>query len=169
MVGIHAFSHYLEPVFPKHEAHHLDAGIFGMLLTAALAAAGLGMFVALRTRFEITGPLHKVLSNKWYVDEVYNYLFVDGLAKRGGSALAAFDRNVVDGAVNGAAWLTVLNSRITIFWDTWVVDGLVRLTGFAFRLASYPSRLLQTGHVQTYAMYLVLGLLAMFGVYVTRS
>jgi NADH-quinone oxidoreductase subunit L len=167
--GIHAFSHYLEPVFPAQEAHHLDSGLFAALLAAALTAAAVGIFVALKTRFEITGTLHKLLYNKWYVDEVYNFLFVDGVAKKGGLLLGAFDRNVVDGAVNGAAWLTRLNSRLTIFWDTWVVDGLVRLSSFLIWLAGYPARLLQTGHVQTYALFVVLGLLAMFGVYVTQS
>jgi NADH-quinone oxidoreductase subunit L len=169
IVGIHSFSHFLEPVFPAHEAHHLDGTTFAMLLAAALTAAGIGIFVALRTRFQITGGLQKLLYNKWYVDEIYDFLFVNGLCKGGGNLMAAFDRNVVDGGVNGAGWLTRLSSRIFIFWDTWVVDGAVRLTSFVVRLLSYPTRLAQTGYVQTYALFVVLGVLVMFGLYVTRS
>ena len=51
-------------------------------------------------------PLHGLLYNKWYVDEIYDFLFVNGLGKGGGRLLGAFDRNVVDGGVNGAGWLT---------------------------------------------------------------
>jgi NADH-quinone oxidoreductase subunit L len=140
-----------------------------MLLTAALVAAAIGIFVALRTRFEIKGKLHKVLYNKWYVDEIYDFLFINGACKGGGTLLSAFDSTVVDGGVNGASWLTKLTSRISIFWDTWVVDGAVRATAFLFKLFSYPARLAQTGYVQTYALFFVLGVLALFGLYVTRS
>jgi NADH-quinone oxidoreductase subunit L len=169
IVGIHAFSHYLEPVFPAHEPHHLDTATFGTLLAAALAAAAIGIFVALKTRFEIGGGLQTLLYNKWYVDEIYDFLFVNGLSKGGGRALSVFDQKVVDGGVNGAAWLTRLNSRLAIFWDTWIVDGFVRLASFLVWLAGYPARMLQTGYVQTYALFVVLGLLVMFGMYVTRS
>ena len=40
------------------------------------------------------------------MDEIYDFLFVNGFAKGGGTLLGAFDRNVVDGGVNGAGWLT---------------------------------------------------------------
>ena len=167
-MGIHAFSHWLGPVFPAHEAHHLE-GVTGPLLIAVAIAAGLlGIFIA-HTGFGITGALGKVLLNKWYVDEIYDFLFVNGLCKRGGLLLGSFDRNVVDGGVNGAAWLTKFNSRLLMWWDTWIVDGAVRLTAFVVRLLSYPARLAQTGYVQTYALFVVLGVLVMFGLYVTRS
>jgi NADH-quinone oxidoreductase subunit L len=166
IVGIHTFSHFLESVFPAHEAHHLEGMTGPALIGVAVAAALLGIVLSKK---QITGPIQKVLYNKWYVDEVYNFLFVDGLCKRGGLVLGSFDRNVVDGGVNGAAWLTRLNSRLMIFWDTWVIDGLVRLSSVLVQLASYPARLAQTGYVQTYALFFVLGVLAMFGIYVTRS
>lgn len=169
LVGIHAFSHWLEPVFPKHEAHHPDSGTLAMLLVLALSAAAIGILVALKTSFEVRGGLHKVLLNKWYVDEIYDFLFVNGLAKGGGTVLGKFDREVVDGGVNGAAWLTRVNSRICIWWDTWIVDGAVRFSGFFVRLLSYPARLAQTGYVQTYALFFVVGVLVMFGLYVTQS
>jgi NADH-quinone oxidoreductase subunit L len=167
--GIHAFSHYLEPVFPAAEAHHLESSTFGVLLAAALLAAAIGIFVAMKTSFQVKGPLHKVLHNKWYLDDIYNAVFVNGIAKKGGLLLGVFDRNVVDGGVNGTAWLTRLNSRLTIFWDTWIIDGTVRFASILVWLAGYPARMLQTGYVQTYALFVVLGLLAMFGMYVTQS
>ena len=34
-------------------------------------------------------PLHTLLYNKWYVDEIYDFLFVNGLCKGGGTAAGA--------------------------------------------------------------------------------
>jgi NADH-quinone oxidoreductase subunit L len=168
VVGIHAFSNYLKPMFPPHEPHAIPSSTFAGLLIAALLAAGLGIYAALRTQFEVRGSLQTVLSNKWYVDEIYDFLFVNGLSKGGGRLMAKFDEKIVDGGVNGTAWLTRFNSLLLIFWDTWVVDGAVRGTSFVVRLLSYPTRLAQTGYVQTYALFFVLGVLVMFGLYVTR-
>jgi NADH-quinone oxidoreductase subunit L len=113
-------------------------------------------------------PLHALLYNKWYVDEIYEFLFVDGLCKGGGLALGSFDRNVVDGGVNGAGWLTRLSAKVSMWWDTWIVDGAVRFTAFFVKMLSYPVCILQSGRVQTYAFFVVAGVLVMFGYYVVR-
>ena len=68
------------------------------------------------------------------------------------AALGAFDRNVVDGGVNGAGWLTRFSSTVSIWWDTWIVDGAVRFGSFFVKLLSYPVCILQTGRVQAYAL-----------------
>ena len=61
------------------------------------------------------------------MDEFYDFLFVNGLCKGGGLLLGSFDRNVVDGGVNGAGWLTRFTLRVSMWWDTWIIDGVVRL------------------------------------------
>ena len=114
------------------------------------------------------GPLHKLLYNKWYVDELYDFLFVNGLGKGGGRVLGAFDRGVVDGGVNGAGWLTRVCARISMWWDTWIIDGAVRFGSFSVKMLSYPVCILETGRVQFYALVVVVGVLAFFGYYVTR-
>jgi NADH-quinone oxidoreductase subunit L len=113
-------------------------------------------------------PLYTVLYNKWYVDEVYDFLFVNGLSKGGGLAMGAFDRDVVDGSVNGVGWLTRFNSLVSIWWDTWIVDGAVRFSSFFVKMMSYPVCILETGRLQTYAFFIVVGVLAFLGFYVTR-
>jgi len=80
----------------------------------------------------------------------------------------AFDRNVVDGGVNGAGWLTRFSATVSMWWDTWVVDGTVRFTAFFVKMLSYPVCILQTGRVQAYAFFVVAGVLVMFGYYVVR-
>jgi len=113
-------------------------------------------------------PLHTLLYNKWYVDEIYDFLFVNGLGKGGGRVCSAFDREVVDGGVNGAGWLTRASARISMWWDTWIVDGAVRFTSFFVKMLSYPVCILQTGRVQAYAFFVVVGVLAFLGYYVAR-
>ena len=90
---------------------------------------------------------------------------MDGFAKGGGKALGWFDRNVVDGAVNAVGWVTRSSATISMWWDTWVIDGAVRLSSFMVKVASYPVRILQTGQVQSYALFIVLGTIVLFGYY----
>ena len=113
-------------------------------------------------------PLHGILLNKWYLDEAYDFLFVEGLCKKGGRLLGSFDRNVVDGGVNGAGWLTRFSSLVSMWWDKWIVDGTVRLTSFTVKLLAYPVCMLQTGGVQVYAFFVVVGALAFLGYFVAR-
>jgi NADH-quinone oxidoreductase subunit L len=177
------FEHWLAPaVSPAahvHVAEHAhEAATEWLLMAISVAVALAGIAVARHlyvTRPEraaalrqAAGPLYTVLANKWYVDEIYDLLFVNGLGKGGGSALARFDSRIVDGGVNGAGWITRLTSALSIWWDTWIVDGAVRLTAFLVKAASFPVRLLHTGSVQAYALVIVLGATVVFAWYLMR-
>jgi NADH-quinone oxidoreductase subunit L len=113
-------------------------------------------------------PLYTLLYNKWYVDELYDFLFVNGLGKGGGSVLGAFDRGIVDGGVNGAGWLTRFTAKVSMWWDTWIIDGAVRAGSFCVKMLSYPVCILQTGRVQAYAFFVVIGALAFLGYFIAR-
>jgi NADH-quinone oxidoreductase subunit L len=173
------FETWLAPVFPEPPREGSPEGSTELLLMVLSVAIAVGGILLARylyhKRPEIPaliqarcGPIHRCLSNKWYLDEIYEILFVNGLAKGGGRLLGAFDRNVVDGGVNGAGWLTRFSGSLSGWWDTWVIDGAVRLGSFTVKMASYPVCLLQTGRVQAYAFFVVLGVLAFFGYYVAR-
>jgi NADH-quinone oxidoreductase subunit L len=181
--GFRTFEAWLAPAFAStaaeaaHEAAH-DTSTEWMLMALSVAAAIIGIAVARYfyvTRPGIPGtleakfkPLHTVLYNKWYVDEIYDFLFVNGLCKGGGLALGSFDRNVVDGGVNGAGWLTRFTSRVSMWWDTWIVDGAVRFSAFFVKMLSYPVCILQTGRVQAYAFFILVGAMAFLGFYIAR-
>jgi NADH-quinone oxidoreductase subunit L len=177
-----SFEHWLEPVFPpaveaaKEGAHgaSLEWSLMGLSVAVALIGIAIARYFY-HYKPEIPDhvaksfkPLHTLLYNKWYVDEIYDFLFVDGMCKGGGLALGSFDRNVVDGGVNGAGWLTRFSAKVSMWWDTWIVDGAVRFTAFFVKMLSYPVCILETGRVQTYAFFVVVGALAMFGYYVAR-
>ena len=151
----HGFERWLEPAFAsaaaeaaKGGAH--DASLEWILMGISVAVAIIGIVVAryfYHHKPEIPDslekslkPIHSLLYHKCYVDEVYDVLFVNGLGKGGGEVLGAFDRNVVDGAVNGAGWLTRFSSRVSMWWDTWIVDGAVR-AGIVHRETALLSRL----------------------------
>jgi NADH-quinone oxidoreductase subunit L len=108
---------------------------------------------------------HKLLSHKYYIDEIYDALFVNR-TKDLGLALGSFDRGVIDGAgVNGVGLFTRVISRISMWWDKWIVDGLVNLSARFVGVLSYPTRILQTGKVSGYALMIVAGLIALLGYY----
>jgi NADH-quinone oxidoreductase subunit L len=174
---------WLEPAFASaaveaaKEGEH-SASIEWTLMFTSVGIALAGILIAryfycvkmgIPGRIEAMFPrCYKVLSNKWYLDEIYEYLFVDGLCKKGGLMLGSFDRNVVDGGVNGAGWLTRLAATVSAWWDTWVIDGAVRFGSFFVKMLSYPVCIVQTGRVQAYAFFVVIGVLMFFGYYVVR-
>ncbi len=82
--------------------------------------------------------------------------------------MAAFDRRFVDGGVNAAGLLTRVTSVISIWWDSWIVDGLVRLSAATVRALSYPLRMVQSGYVQAYALVFMAGVALLFGYYLLR-
>ncbi len=179
--GSDRFANFLAPVIAHHPeaaAAAQESGGHGMeyvLMVASVAVALLGIWVA--RKFYIDSPaipenmaqswsgVYKLLYNKYYVDQIYDALFVNR-TKDLATALGSFDRGVVDGlGVNGAGALTRALCRISMWWDTWIVDGLVNLAARIVWIVSYPVRMLQSGRVSNYALLIVIGVLAFMGYY----
>jgi NADH-quinone oxidoreductase subunit L len=109
--------------------------------------------------------LHNLLVHKYYVDEIYDALFVNRI-KDLSTAFGLFDAKVIDGlGVNGAGWLARFVSSVSMWWDKWVVDGLVNLIGIVTRGLSAPIRMIQTGIFTSYAFFILLGLAILLGYY----
>lgn len=105
-------------------------------------------------------PLYQASYNKYWVDEFFGWA-VTRRTMDAARAVFAVDSKVVDGAVNGSAWLTRLSSRITGGVDQYFVDGLVNaVAAFIVRLMSPLFRAAQTGFAQNYALVMVFGLVA---------
>jgi NADH-quinone oxidoreductase subunit L len=144
----------------------------------SLLVAGLGMglgylFYIRDTRLpEIwakrLAPLYRASYNKYWIDEFFGWAFTRrtmDLAR----GVFAFDSKVVDGGVNGSAWLTRLSSRITGGTDKYLVDGLVNgVAGFVVRLMSPIVRAAQTGLAANYALVMVIGLLVAVVLYLVK-
>ena len=141
-----------------------------------LASLGIAVTCILFARkFYVTNPeisdqmaarfagAHRTLSHKYYVDELYATV-IGGTFAAGGS-LWTFDRKVVDGAVNGTSWLTVISSWFSGLTDRTIVDGLVNLVGWIVQESSLVFRRFQTGLVQNYALLMLFGVFAFVGIY----
>jgi NADH-quinone oxidoreductase subunit L len=113
-------------------------------------------------------PLYRASYNKYWIDEFYGWAFTRrtmDLAR----AVFNFDSKVVDGAVNGSAWVTRLSSKITGGTDKYFVDGLVNaIADFVVRLMSPLVRAAQTGLTANYALVMVIGLLVAVAFYVFK-
>jgi NADH-quinone oxidoreductase subunit L len=203
--GSNRFEKFLEPVFAKEavvleeggkaaqvaageqQVEHTDPMEY-TLMFASVGAALVGWFLAQRAYKkadkgykepiqEISPRFYKTLFRKWYVDEIYDWVFT-GRRKVGpvrlgamglGDAMWKFDANVIDGAVNGAGWSTRMSGTLSVLWDKWIIDGLfVNGVAMVTRLASYPVRLVQWGLVQWYALVMVAGLVGFVFYYVVK-
>jgi NADH-quinone oxidoreductase subunit L len=109
--------------------------------------------------------VYRAVSNKYYVDEAYEAVFVDGFAKGGGHLLWDFDATIVDGAVNGVRHVTVALSWVASLFDQYVVDGLVNGVAYILQASFRTVRRVQTGRVQNYALVMGGGLFCLVAVY----
>ncbi|MFY9531593.1 MAG: NADH-quinone oxidoreductase subunit L [Candidatus Acidiferrales bacterium] len=180
--GSSRFVHFLEPIVAQPQQEHIEAAqgvgsrlgeIQLMLLSEGLVLLGilLAWYLYLK-RADLAENvalgwkrLYNLVYNKYYVDEIYNAVFVNR-TKDLATTLGAFDSTVIDGlGVNGAGWLTRFVSSVSIWWDSWIVDGSVRLGARIVWLTSYPVRMMQNGLLQTYMLLIVIGILGFFGYY----
>jgi NADH-quinone oxidoreductase subunit L len=179
------FAEFLGPALP-HVEHPTEINpIEYVLMLASIAIAGAGIALArffyrqhpdmpVQMKENFAGA-HRVLLNKYYVDEAYNAVFVRGAALGGGNALWAVDRHVIDGgdgtvrpawplSVNGIAWLCRdLCAKASNIWDKYIVDGAVNLTAFILDNMSYLFRAVQNGLIQHYALMMLSIFLIMIG------
>jgi NADH-quinone oxidoreductase subunit L len=155
--GSNRLEQFLAPSLEAHAAEDghaaanegLELALMGVSTLVAAAGIGLAVFFFLRNRTAADqvarrfAGVHRVLENKYYVDEIYDAAIVqpiqivsqEGLWKR-------LDVRVIDGAVNGIA-------------DT--VGGMGELL-----------RRLQTGSVRAYAASVFVGVVCILGYYLFR-
>jgi len=131
--------------FVAHAEPHWDVMLtssFGALLGIGIAAyLYLGKNTEAKFLAERLGPLYRLSYNKFYIDEIYNALFVL------------------------PTWLL---AKLSYVLDQNVIDGLVNLVGWIPRFGGRLLRSLQTGMVQFYALAMVLGLLVLIAALVIR-
>ena len=185
LFGNNAVEHFLEPSFTagvagaaeqvaEEAAPHMSrAGELGlMVLSIGVAVIGIALAyhfyvrrpeksIQLAERF--AGP-HRILTNKYYVDELYDATAVRGTVSLAGGSWK-FDAAVVDGAVNASGWFTRASAWVSHVIDKYVVDGIVNLIGWTVGESSYVFRRVQTGLIQNYALATLLGVFAFVTLY----
>jgi NADH-quinone oxidoreductase subunit L len=182
LFGSNHFERFLEPVLARSgaespagnaAAHGSLPEYFLMVLSVAVAAGGIWLayqfYRTKRIAPELVAgklpKLYELLVHKYYVDEIYDAAVVDR-TKDLGTLLGRFDANVIDGVgVNGAGWLARFGSTLSMWWDKWIIDGLLNFSARLMQLLSYPVRLLQTGMFSSYAMLILVGLVVLLAYY----
>jgi NADH-quinone oxidoreductase subunit L len=156
-------------------AHHAEElALEYTLMATSVAVALAGILLAwifyvrrpdLPGRFaRAMGGFYTLVAGKFYVDEIYGATVVAGFYLL--SRLSNwFDRWVVDGLVNLTRHLTVASAHISYLFDRFVIDLLVNATGWITRGFFHLFRRMQTGQVQTYAATMVFGVFVLVSLY----
>jgi NADH-quinone oxidoreductase subunit L len=166
---------WLEPVFVPVGAIHVQStlplpshtveyGLMALSLAVAVVGCTTG-YVLYSRRLDIPAALarrfpgvHRAMLNKFYVDEIYDAVFVRSLLRLNDS-LAEFDLKVIDGLVNLTGFLAKVSAYISGAFDRIFVDGLVNLVGNITRWGGAGLRRVQSGQIQAYLYYAVGGIL----------
>jgi NADH-quinone oxidoreductase subunit L len=148
--GSNWFEHFLAPALgvSAAESGAADAGteLTLMLISSGVAVGGIALaaYFSLKNRSAVQivderfAGIHRLLENKYYVDDIYNAAVVEPVRIISEQGLwKGIDVRVIDGAVNGVA-------------DTVGAVGRVL-------------RRVQTGSVRAYAASLVLGVVLVLG------
>ncbi|MGH7169305.1 MAG: NADH-quinone oxidoreductase subunit L [Gemmataceae bacterium] len=144
--------------------HHLAGNLAFGLVAIALTFAGLIYWKRVLDPAEAKEQfprLHAFLMDKWRFDRLYSVILVRP-ALVVGHWFAWFDLHVIDGIINGIAWLTVWVSKWDGLFDNAVIDGLVNLVGNVIYDAGSRLRNVQTGFLRSYVLFLVLAAAGIF-------
>ncbi len=128
---------------------HLDIKIAVISVSIALAGIALATFLYRRDNkrpAELAGKMRGLYAasfNKFYVDEVYQFITKKIIFNSISRPFAWFDRHVVDGAMNGMAHVTGWTSEKTkrfqsgsVQWYAWVfLAGVLLITAIAVAVA----------------------------------
>ncbi|HTN76863.1 MAG TPA: NADH-quinone oxidoreductase subunit L [Pirellulaceae bacterium] len=140
------------------------------LIAFGTAASGVGLATVMyafgyvnaeevRKQFEL---LHVFLRNKWYFDELYNFLFVQPVLVVSRVA-SAIDKNIFDRLIDGLAYCTkTFSVAFDNLADRGIVDGTVNLLASWTYATGVSLKRAQTGSIRQYVMFIVVGTIAIF-------
>jgi NADH-quinone oxidoreductase subunit L len=155
-------AHFIEFEGIEHAAFNWGFALVSTLIAAAgiLAAAAVYYWkvvpsAALR---RAAGPVFVLVSNKYYLDELYGALFIRPTVAAAG-ALRNFDVYVIDLIVNLVGFAGVGIARLYRVFDLYVVDGVVNLLGGIAKGLGATLRYVQTGRAQNYLLAIALGVI----------
>jgi len=153
--GTQGISHSGTSEHIHHQAHNI-----AMLISVLVA--GLGILIATLGYYwkridpavwqKRLGVVYWGMFRKWWVDEIYKATVVNGTLLMA-RIFAWFDLKVIDGIVDGSAFLTRSYAFIEGWFDLYIVDGLVNLTAWIVGVWGQLIRLFQGGQVQRYILY----------------
>ena len=139
--GHHWLSHHLSSIIGAEHALHLSHTTEWILMGSSVTIAVVALLIAIgkyskQADGEPQTALGKFLYNKWLVDELYEKAIVQPLHRFAGFLKEVVEKNVIDGLVNGTGKLVQYGARQT--------------------------RLMQSGQVGYYILFMVLSIVLLF-------
>lgn len=105
--------------------------------------------------------VHEFLMQKWQFDTLYDWMWVRP-TRVVASWCAAFDKYLLDAALDGVASLTVAVSRWDQMFDDAVVDRIVNFIAEAAYATGEIFRRFQTGKLRQYITFIALSVVSLF-------
>ena len=141
MGGHHWLSHQLAPIVGEAKEAELSVSTEWALMGVSVTIAVAALLIALsiyrkKADGEPQTALGKFLYNKWYIDELYETIILNPLNKFAGFLKEVVEKNIIDGAVNGTGKLVQYGAR--------------------------QIRLIQSGQVGYYILFMVLSMVLLF-------
>ncbi len=156
--GVHTFALWLEHTLPVKEVGEFVPWVAVFSSIVALLAIALAWFVygKIYVEQQSVPPAHRPddplrpalafiftwMEGKWYIDELYGWLFLKPYAGVSRFLAQTFDPRLIDGAANGLARLT--------------------------QWSAGQARRIQTGYLRSYALAMMIGLVLILG-YLTMA
>ena len=114
------------------------------------------------------GPLHPILKNRYYLDDLYEWLFVKPSQWLGRQVIIFLDRGIIDAILHVIARVFTWLGDLVKVLNLWLIDGVGDGIPIAiFNLGGWLRRI-QTGRVQQY-MLLVLAAAVLIGILLVLS
>lgn len=138
------------------------SGVIGISLAFLMYATPATKFLRPAEVKATFGGIYNFLRNKWWFDELYDFLFVQP-SKVIGRFVSAIDKNIFDAILHFTARAT---KKIANVWtrisDGFVIDGFVDWLGRTVYRAGTSLRRIQTGNLRQYVLFIVIGAVAIF-------
>jgi NADH-quinone oxidoreductase subunit L len=139
--GHHWLGQHLSSIIGAQEALHLSHTTEWILMGSSVTIAVLALLIAVgKYSKQVDGApqtaLGKFLYNKWLVDELYEKAIVQPLNRFAGFLKEVVEKNIIDGVVNG--------------------------TGKIVQYGARQTRLIQSGQVGYYILFMVLSIVLLF-------
>ena len=139
--GSHWLGHHLSSIIGEEASLHLSHTTEWILMGSSVTIALVALLIAIgkyskQADGEPQTALGKFLYNKWLVDELYDKAIVQPLHRFAGFLKEVIEKNVIDGLVNGTGKLVQYGARQT--------------------------RLIQSGQVGYYILFMVLSMVVLF-------
>ncbi len=143
--GHHSLHNFLSSVLTTEVAHESAKNTEYLLMGISVAVAAIAIIFAInkfskKPELEDATGFGKLLENKWYVDELYDSIIVKPNTAKGKFLKNIFEKNIIDAAVNGVGRMINYSSR--------------------------QLRLIQSGLVSGYILFMVLAIIVMVLIWV---